>query len=105
MDLVDAVYRATKQWPPDERFMLIAQIRRAVVSIPANIAEGQGRNGNAEFVHHLGIANGSLSEVETLVRVATRQGFQSVETQDALFSISREVGRLVNGLIRAMKAR
>jgi four helix bundle protein len=105
MDLVDAVYDASDLWPQREQFMLTSQIRRAAVSVPANIAEGHGRNGTAEFVYHLGIAYGSLSEVETLFRVATRRGYQTEETLDGLFSISREVGRLINGLIRAMRSR
>ena len=104
MDLVDAVYVATRNWPPDERFGLTSQIRRAVVSVPANIAEGQGRNGRAEFAHHLGIANGSLSEVETMIRIATRQRFHSGETQDRVLEITRETGRLIHGLLRSLKA-
>jgi four helix bundle protein len=103
MDLVDAVYAATRQWPPDERFGLTSQIRRAAVSVPANIAEGQGRNGRAEFVHHLGIANGSLSEVETMIRIATRQGFHEIRTQDHVLAIAREAGRLIHGLLRSLR--
>ena len=103
MDLVDAVYSATRSWPSDERFGLTSQIRRAAVSVPANIAEGQGRNGRAEFVHHLGIANGSLSEVETMVRIATRQRFHDSPTQDNVLGIARETGRLIHGLLRSLR--
>jgi four helix bundle protein len=103
MELVDAVYQATSRWPSDERFGLTSQIRRAVVSIAANIAEGQGRNGRREFSHHLGIANGSVCEVETMIRIATRQGYQSPDVETAMLATAREVSRLVNGLIRALQ--
>jgi four helix bundle protein len=103
MELVDAVYQASKSWPSDERFGLTSQIRRAAVSVPANIAEGQGRNGRREFLQHLGIANGSICEVETMTRLATRQGFQRVEEEARVLALAKEVSRLVNGLIRSLK--
>jgi four helix bundle protein len=104
MDLVDAIYEGTSCWPSDERFGLISQIRRAAVSVAANIAEGQGRNGRREFLHHLGIANGSICEVETMVRIATRQGYQHREVEINVLALSQEVSRLVNGLIRSLSA-
>ncbi len=71
MDLTKAVYASTKNWPSDERFGLTSQVRRSVVSVPANIAEGHGRSGNREFLHHLSILSGSLRELETLLEVAS----------------------------------
>jgi four helix bundle protein len=65
MDLVEAVYRATQQWPRDELYGLTNQARRAAVSVPANIAEGKARFGPSEFFHRLSIALGSLHETET----------------------------------------
>jgi four helix bundle protein len=65
MDLVEAVYRATQSWPREELYGLTNQARRAAVSVPANIAEGKGRFGPAEFLHHLSMATGSLHETET----------------------------------------
>jgi four helix bundle protein len=103
MELVDAVYQATSRWPSDERFGLTSQIRRAAVSIAANIAEGQGRNGRREFLHHLGIANGSVCEVETMIRIATRQGYHIPDAETVVLATAREVSRLVNGLIRALQ--
>src|SRR5688572_15052066 len=96
MELVDAVYATTSRWPSEERFGLTSQIRRAAVSVPANIAEGQGRNGRGEFTHHLGIAHGSLCEVETMIRIATRQRYQSLDSEGSVLAIAREVSRLIN---------
>jgi len=104
MELVDAIYRVSSTWPGDERFGLTSQIRRAAVSIAANIAEGQGRNGRREFLHHLGIANGSLCEVETMIRIGTRPGYQHREDELTILTLSREVSRLINGLIRSLNA-
>jgi four helix bundle protein len=75
MDMVEAVYRATQTWPKDEVYGLTTQARRAAVSVPANIAEGQGRRGAAEMVHHLSMAGGSLHELETHLLIALRLGY------------------------------
>lgn len=104
MDLVDAVYALSAEWPSDERFGLISQVRRAAVSVPANIAEGQGRNGRGEFVQHLGIANASVYEVETLVRIAARQGHHQSNLDSGVIALAKETSRLINGLIRAIQS-
>ena len=65
MNLVESVYRVTREWPKEEAYGLTNQIRRAAVSVPSNIAEGQGHNSAKEFLHFLGIANGSIREFET----------------------------------------
>lgn len=72
MDLVEQVYRLSKDWPADERFGLTNQIRRATVSIAANIAEGEGRGTDPDFCRFLRIAHGSLREVETHALIALR---------------------------------
>ena len=103
MDLVDGVYDATERWPKDELFGVTGQVRRAVVSVPANIAEGKGRSGPREFAHHLSIAHGSLCEVETLLKIGRRRRFTDDPTLQPLLEQAAEVGRLLNGLIRRLR--
>jgi four helix bundle protein len=98
LDLVEVVYNLSAAFPREELYGLTSQIRRAAVSVPSNIAEGQGRWTTGEFVHFLGIANGSLHEVETQLHVAMRLRFSTqAETQTA-FALAAEVGRLIYGL-------
>src|SRR5918911_1525021 len=92
MDLVETVYRATQHWPREEVYGLTNQARRAAVSVPANIAEGQGRHGAVEMLHHLSIADGSLHELETRLLIAPR-----------LLAQTAEVGRILGGLRRRMR--
>jgi len=75
MDLVIECYQLVQRLPPNEQYGLASQIRRAAVSIPANIAEGFGRWHSKEFVHFLLIANGSLKELETHLLIGKRLGF------------------------------
>ncbi|MBK6725589.1 MAG: four helix bundle protein [Acidobacteria bacterium] len=98
MDFVVAIYQATDAFPPDERFGLTSQLRRAAVSIPANIAEGAGRNSDKEFIYFLSNAQGSASEVSTEVLIAFRLGYISQETQIQLVSQADEIGRMLSGL-------
>jgi four helix bundle protein len=103
MDLVENVYTASKLFPKEELYGLTGQIRRAVVSIPSNIAEGQGRKSSGDFARFLAIAYGSLREVETQIRIAERLGYLSkAESQDVL-ALASEVGRLLNGLSNSLK--
>jgi four helix bundle protein len=104
MDLVKAIYHGTKGWPKEEIYGLASQIRRAAVSVPSNIAEGQGRSSTKEFLNHLSIAYGSLMEVETQVIVAQEQACSSDEEAEALLSLAAEVGRLINGLANSLKS-
>ena len=103
MDFVEAVYRATRGWPKDETFGLVSQARRAAVSIPANIAEGQGRSGPRELLHYLSIAHGSLCEAETHLLIARRLDYLDQPTLDALLNNSSEVGRILQGFIRSLR--
>jgi four helix bundle protein len=103
MDLVEMVYRQTKGFPKEELYGLTSQLRRAVVSIPSNIAEGQGRAGSTEFSRFLNIAYGSLLEVETQLLIARRlQYVNEAELTNILELVSR-VGQLINGLLRSLK--
>jgi|ERR1041385_134659 four helix bundle protein len=105
MDLVDLAYELTKHFPKDERFGLTAQLQRCSVSIPSNIAEGHGRDHLGEYLHHLGIANGSLMELETQVLIAARRSYIAKDEAERVLALSRVVGRLLAGLVRALKLR
>jgi four helix bundle protein len=102
MDLVVAVYRATAQFPSDERFGLTSQMRRAAVSIPSNIAEGQGRGPSHDFVRFLVIARGSLQEVGTQLELAARLGFLPDADHGPLCDSLGELARILGGLIRSI---
>jgi four helix bundle protein len=97
VNLTDMVYRQTRKFPQEELFALTNQIRRAVVSIPSNIAEGSGRRSNTEFLQFLSIANGSLRELETQLIIAERIGYLSHEQLDALQPRIDSGGRLLTG--------
>jgi four helix bundle protein len=102
MDLVTATYRSTASFPADERFGLTSQLRRAAVSIPSNIAEGQGRLSEKEFRHFLGQARGSLMEVETQLQIARNLGYIEAEQTTELLRVCAEVGRILNGLMASI---
>ena len=102
MDLAEAVYAATKAYPREETYGLTAQTRRSAVSVPSNIAEGQGRGNSKEFVRFLAVARGSLFELQTQIRLAERFQYLDSARSGALIDQSSTVGRLINGLIRAV---
>lgn len=101
MDLVTEVYADTQQFPSDERFGLTSQMRRAVVSIPSNIAEGWGRNRTKEYIQHLRYASGSLREVETQVESAIRVGYVDKTASASLLKHVDKVSRMLRGPIRS----
>jgi four helix bundle protein len=103
MDLVEAVYRATQQWPREEVYGLTNQARRAAVSVPANITEGQGRRGASEMLHHLSIADGSLHELETHLLIAQRLRYLDGASATLLLAQTAEVGRILGGFMRRMR--
>lgn len=99
MDLVEEIYRITRGFPKDELYGLTSQLRRAAVSVPSNIAEGQGRLTPGEFKQFLGHARGSLLETETQISLAGRLHYILPEEMSHLLRLSGEVGRILNGLI------
>ena len=101
MDLVDDVYGLSRHFPPEELYGLTNQMRRAAVSVPSNIAEGAARGGKREFMQFLSIALGSLSELETQVLIAQRQGY--LEDVGVVVAQIESVRRLLLGLIRHLK--
>ncbi len=102
MELVRLVYDLTDKFPREELFGLTSQIRKAVVAIPSNIAEGQGRNSTKEFRYHLSVAYGSLMETETQNLIAEMRSYISVQHSEAVMSKAAEVGRLINGLSNSL---
>lgn len=103
MDMVVAVYKATRSFPKEELYGLTIQLRRAATSVPSNIAEGQGRASTGEFKHFLGTAYGSLCEVETQIEIATRLGYLGHESSKTLNDLTAEVGRIINGLSSSLR--
>jgi len=103
-ELVLAIYKQTAHFPVEEKYGMSAQLRRAGVSIPSNIAEGQGRDSRGEFLHHLLIARGSLKEVETQLLIARALGYMKLEAASKLIEMAAEVGKLINGLLRSLRS-
>ena len=101
MDLVDEIYRLTKLLPREELFALSDQMRRAVVSVPSNIAEGHGRQTDKEFKQFLSVARGSLYELETQIQVAIRQHYFSADSAEAALTLCREVGKMLTKMTLA----
>ena len=93
----------TKTFPKEELYGLTAQIRRAAVSIPSNIAEGQGRGSTGEFRQFLGHARGSLFEVKTQLFITEKLGYLSASDAEELKGAVAEVGRILNGLLTSLK--
>jgi four helix bundle protein len=103
VELVVATYRLTEKFPDAERYGLTSQMRRAAVSVPANIAEGAARSGTKELIHFLSIAAGSLSELDTLVEVAVKLGY--LADGSGVQGETDEVSGLVMGLSASLKRR
>ncbi len=104
ISLVERIYEITSKLPQEETFGLKSQMRRCAVSIPSNIAEGQGRATRGEFQQFLGHARGSLYELETQIVIAAKLGYVELVERDRLLAESRELGRTLNALITSLKA-
>jgi four helix bundle protein len=105
MEVAELVYGLTSKLPPDERFGLVSQMRRAAVSIPSNIAEGHARHTTGEFVQFISHAEGSVAELETQLLLAVNLGLTPTEQAQPVFSLLDEVRRMLNALRRSLVTR
>ncbi len=105
MDLVVTVYRITATFPKEERYSLVNQLRRAAVSVPSNIAEGHGRSRTGDYLRHLSVAVGSLSEVETQVQISRRLEYIAEDDQSRLLDSCNAIAKMLGGLIRSLRKR
>jgi four helix bundle protein len=105
MPFVLAIDRSTEGVPKTETYGLTSQFRRAAVSVPSNIAEGQGRRSTEEFKQFLGNARGSLMEVETQILIARELGYLKQPDAENLLSVAAKVGRILNGLLASLPNR
>ena len=103
MDLVSERYKLTKLPAKAETFGLVSQIQRASVSVPANIAEGHGREHLGDYLHHLSVANGSLMELETHLLLANKLSYVQMSRVEPVLRLAAEVGRMLAGLTRSLK--
>ncbi len=105
MDLVEESYRLTAAFPRNELYGLTSQLRRAAVSVAANIAEGHGREHLGDYLRSLSIANGSLMELETHLLIGRRMNYVPAQDEQGFLQHAAEVGRMLAGLVRALKRR
>lgn len=103
MSLVTDVYKTSAGFPSDERFGLTSQLRRCVVSIPSNIAEGFGRDTTNDYLRFLGIAKGSLYEAQTQIEIGRNLKFIEESRFDTLLEQAREIERMLTSMIRKIK--
>ena len=102
MDLTVRTYKVTRQFPAEERYGLTSQMRRAAASVPANIAEGRERRSTGEFLQFLGVARGSLAELETFLTLSERLGLFQGETGDSMLGECAEIHRMLEGLMHSL---
>jgi four helix bundle protein len=102
MELVEDIYLVTKKFPKEEMYSLTNQIRRAAVSIPSNIAEGQQRNSTAQFKYFLSVAQGSRAEVETQIRISRRLRYIEDNEMNKILGLCGEIGKMLFGLEKAL---
>ena len=105
IELGKLIYQLTKTFPSEEKFGLVAQMRRAVVSIPSNIAEGYGRAGRREYLQFLSVVQGSLKELETQTILAQKLAYVTSSQAERVLSESEVVGKMLGSLIRSLKAK
>ena len=105
IELVKHIYLITDSFPKSERFGLVSQMRRCVISIPSNIAEGCGRNSDNELIHFLYVALGSTSELETQIIISVELNFLDNEKATECLSLLNEIIRMITSLIKSIKSR
>jgi four helix bundle protein len=105
MDVAEQVYRLTADFPKSETYGLSSQMRRSAVSIPSNIAEGQGRDSTKEFLHFLAIAFGSICELETQLLLANRFNYLSENDLQTVLITLTATSKTTRGLQKSLKAR
>lgn len=103
MEMTMLIYRLTKDFSREEQYGLISQLRRAAVSVPSNIAEGQGRLNTREFMQFLGIARGSNCEVQTLLEIASGLGYGDPGQSQQIKTHSHDVGKMLFRLIASLR--
>ena len=103
MNLVEMIYKMTRHFPKEELFGLTSQMRRAAISIPSNIAEGNGRKTRPDYLHFLTIAHGSLTELETHILIAERIELATNEMIQPILMKVETVGKSLNGLRKSLK--
>jgi four helix bundle protein len=99
VDLVTEIYTLSERFPKKEQFILTAQICRASISIPSNIAEGYGRKHRGDYVHHLSIAKGSLCEVETQIIIAGRLKYVTKVDVKKAWDLTQSIGKMLTVMI------
>ena len=105
MDLTVEVYRLVKFLPREETYALSDQMRRAVVSIPSNIAEGHGRNSTKEYIKFLSVARGSQTELETQLQICVRLKYLSEDEALLALNLCDELNKMLNALMNSLRAR
>jgi len=103
MELVIRIYRLTRRFPPEERYGLAAQMQRAAISVPANIAEGHGRSHLGDKLRHFSIANGSLKELETEALIAKELGYAPDTQASDVGRRTEDLGRMLTCLVRSLR--
>jgi len=105
LDLVVQVYRVTAIFPTEERYGLVQQMRRAAVSVPANLAEGSSRSSTKDYLRFVEIATGSLYEVRTYIELATRLGYLTVDEAHTVDSAADEIAAMLYKLVRSLETK
>jgi four helix bundle protein len=105
MDIALQVYQATKDFPPDERFGLTSQLRRAAASVPANIPEGHARSSTKDYLRYVAIAIGSLAETATFIELAGRLGYGNIDELRKVFEMTTEERRMPRALQKSLRGR